>query len=785
LLDAQRFGAGHVRPIVLEGYLMNKALTDGIQLMPPAFALGLDDWSSEDGTPGSSTYDGASNATLIAADADFGGCLEMLKTVSTQKLRYSGNTPMIPGCYWQIRARIKAVSGPLPSVRIAAWAANSSGAHVTGLDETGPSVALQNYGEVVEVSAIVGSGARGGVDMVWGQTPVFAHFGIDLTGVSTGIVRIDDIIIEDVTSIYIQSKLDVVDVTDFGAVGDGTTNNVAAFEAADAAANGRTVLVPEGDFNLNSTVTISSEIRFHGTVTMPSNAQLQLLQNFDYPTYFTAFRNEQTAFEKALQALFNFTDHESLDLMGRSVELTSPVDVHAVVGNKDRHSNRRVIRNGRLSANSNSSWASETVTRTASYDANDPYKLKNVANASGVLAGSLIEGAGVGREVYVRSVNASNGELTLSLPLYAAPSNQTYTFTRHKYLLDFSGFEWLSRFTLENIDFACNGRSSGVMLADDGLIFHVKDCYFSGPKDRGLTSTGEACAGILLDRNQWLSNEQDLSVSQRSSIGFNVNCNDAKIRNTRAIRFNHWCVISGGGAIVSGNHFFQDDSTGGNIRNPGMIIARNHPKITIIGNYIDNCSVEWTNEHDPTPDIVTGYSFGAMTMTGNHFTSSDSVEWFRWISIKPHGTGHFLNGVTITGNVFKAFDGPELQRVENVDDSIAPLLPEKFRNVTIDSNTFNGVRDTFMNPLTIEVEKTSIATGWRTGIGAFMPFEGKARFGTALVPNGPIRNSSNQIVYTQPYFTGETGPTGKSFDIDWSQGVKGKIRATIRCDDTK
>jgi len=110
---------------------MNKALTDGIQLMPPAFELGLDVWSSEDGTPGSDTYDGAANAVLIAADADFGGALELLKTSNTQKLRYTGDTPMFPGCYWQIRARVKAISGPLPSVRVAAWAGDVNGNHVT------------------------------------------------------------------------------------------------------------------------------------------------------------------------------------------------------------------------------------------------------------------------------------------------------------------------------------------------------------------------------------------------------------------------------------------------------------------------------------------------------------------------------------------------------------------------------------------------------------------------------------------------------------------------------
>ena len=67
---------------------MNKAITDGLVLMPPAFSGGLDVWSSEDGTPGSATYDGASNAAFVPADQDFGGCLELLKTDAVQKLQY-------------------------------------------------------------------------------------------------------------------------------------------------------------------------------------------------------------------------------------------------------------------------------------------------------------------------------------------------------------------------------------------------------------------------------------------------------------------------------------------------------------------------------------------------------------------------------------------------------------------------------------------------------------------------------------------------------------------------
>ncbi|MDG1431571.1 MAG: hypothetical protein P8Q23_08375, partial [Paracoccaceae bacterium] len=67
---------------------MNKAITDGIHFTPPDFSGGLTMWSSGDGTPGSDTYDGASNAAFVPADQDFGTSLELQKTESVQKLRY-------------------------------------------------------------------------------------------------------------------------------------------------------------------------------------------------------------------------------------------------------------------------------------------------------------------------------------------------------------------------------------------------------------------------------------------------------------------------------------------------------------------------------------------------------------------------------------------------------------------------------------------------------------------------------------------------------------------------
>ena len=282
---------------------MNKAVTDGILFMPPAFSGGLGVWSSQDGTPGSDTYASTANAAFVPADQDFGGCLELQKTTSVQKLRYMGETPLLPGCYLRVTARVKAISGVLPSVRIAAWAGGAGGAHVTGVVETGPSVALTSYGQVVEISAIIGTGQRQGVDLSWGTSAIYGHFGIDLTGANGGVVRIDDIVIEDATADFLRDMMNWVDVRDYGATGDGVTDDSAAFMAADAAADGRRVLVSKGVYHLAQNVSLNSRVEFEGTVTMPDDRVLQLARDFDLPTYVDAFGDEVLAFKKAFQAL--------------------------------------------------------------------------------------------------------------------------------------------------------------------------------------------------------------------------------------------------------------------------------------------------------------------------------------------------------------------------------------------------------------------------------------------------------------------------------------------------
>lgn len=760
---------------------MNKAITDGVVLMPTAFAQGLNVWSSGDGTAGSDTYENAANALFVAADQDFGGALELLKTQNTQKLRFMGQTPLLPGCYLRISAKVKAISGNLPSVRIGGYPAHNNGSRVAGLPEFSPFTTLQSYGEVVEISAIVGSGARGGVDMVWGATPVYGHFGIDLVGANGGIVRVDDIQIEDVTSVFLRDMISLVDVTDYGAVGDGATDNAAAFEAANAAANGREVFVPAGVFLLNSDVTLDTPVKFEGRVTMPDTAVLQLRRNFCLPTYIEAFENEELAFKKAFQALLNNSDHETLDLGGRKVNVTGPLDMQSAVPGSTSYATRRVIRNGQLEAADSPAWNAEVFSSGATYSPSDARKLTGVSNVASIPVGSLVQGNGVGREVYVRDKDVGRQEITLNKPLYDGEGRQTFTFIKFKYLIDFSGFNSLSKFVMADIEFQCNNRASGIMLARGGISFHVRDCFISRPSNRGITSIGTGCQGLLVDRCQFLSAEDALDASARQSIGFNTNTNDAKIRNNRATRFRHFGMLGGANNIFTGNHFFQGDGVANGLRSAGIILSSNSVGTIISNNYIDNCFIEWTNEHDPSPAFTGGFSFSALSITDNMFLSGDVAPWFSCIVVKPYGPGHFLNGVTVTGNRFRSING-NIDRVDRVDTAFANLDMSRCRNVTMTGNSYLGVTTQVVNPALIDFTQNSVANAWIIEANNSLPFGGQALAVDGLVPIGGVRNSNNVRQYNMPYVDTAQGASGTQVQVVWPTAVRGKVQATIRMD---
>jgi hypothetical protein len=759
---------------------MNKAITDGLVFMPPPFQAGLSAWSSGDGRPGSDTYAGAGGGAFVPADQDFGGCLEFLKTAGTQKVRFMGETPILPGCYLQVRARVKCLSGPLPSVRIAGWPGGPGDVLVPGLVMTGPAKPITAYGEVVEVTAIVGTGQRGGVNMVWNGA-IFGHLGLDFTGANGGLVRVDDIVIEDVTSVFVRDMMAQVDVRDYGAKGDGTTNDFAAFNAADAAANGREVLVPAGTYRVDGDMTFDNRVRFEGTVISPANRRFILRRNFDYATYLDAFGNEEMAFRKAYQALISFADHESLDLGGRRISLTGPLDLQSCDPASTTFQTRRVIRNGQFQAVDGPDWGDSTATSAGTYSTTQPLTLSNVTNIANIQVGSLVTGPGVGREVYVRDVSIAQQRLTLSAPLFDAVGTQTYSFRRFKYLIDMSGYQELNALHFDSIDFFCEGRCSAVLMPPQGLIIQFKDCFFNRPKDRGITSHGLGCQGMLIDGCQFISNEQPQDVEDRKSIGFNANANDVKIRHNRVVKFRHFCVLGGSGSLIVGNHWFLGDEVPNGVRKGGIILTSNSANTVITGNYIDNNFVEWTNEHDSSPAQGSDFSFSGLTITGNFFFCIDVAPWFNWLVIKPYGAGHFIDGLAVTGNVFRAING-NITRIEGIDTTYANLDFSKMRNITFAGNTFNGIDEEVRNPASLTHTQSSRDRIWTATSEPWLPFRGWARAVESVTPIGRLNNAAGDAVYEAPYVEVEHGSTNRQFRMIFGTPVSGRVRAVVRMD---
>ncbi len=760
---------------------MNKALTDGVVFMPPPFADGLNNWSSTDGTSGSPTYAGATNAALVPADQDFDGCLELYKDANSVKVTYRGQTPYEQGCYLRVSARVKVVSGPLPSVRVVGWPGNTSGNHASGYVEAGPSIPLTAYGEVVEVSAIIGSGSRNGVDMIWGGDVTFGHFGLEFTGSNGAIIRIDDMKIEDITGAYLRDMMDWVDVRDFGAAGDGTTNDHAAFLAADAAANGRTVLVPDGVFRITSNLTMNADMRFEGTISMPDNVYLSLTRSFDLPTYIDAFGDEILGFKKAFQALLNYTDHEILDMCGRRIDVTEPIDLHAAYNSGDEFLIRRVIKNGQFYVIDGPAWDVTSVTANGSYNPNNPYKLTNVSNINTIDRGDLVTGTGVGREVYVTDVDVAGNSVTLSQPLFGPGATQSYTFTKFKYILDFSGFSKIHRMTISEVEFQCNGHSSGVRLARGGENAIFQDCFFIKPKNRGITSIGRGCQDLHIERCQFISNEQGLPATSRQSLAFNMNANDAKIRDNRFQRMGGTAVMHGSNHIIQGNHMFQGDEVTQGPRTSGLIFTYENNNTVITGNYIDNCSIELNNEHDAFPDFGSEYSFGGMTITNNIFVTIDAAPWFNFIIIKPYGSGHYVSGMHVRGNTFRTYLG-NIDRVDGVSTTYATLNGWSYRNLTFEDNSFFGINQRTSSPVMLQFDQNSNASTWNLNVDGYMPFGGKARRLQSMVFGDNLKDSSNALVYDMPLVKPAQGSNNTTVQLKWPKAVRGTVYATIRTD---
>jgi hypothetical protein len=286
---------------------------------------------------------------------------------------------------------------------------------------------------------------------------------------------------------------------------------------------------------------------------------------------------------------------------------------------------------------------------------------------------------------------------------------------------------------------------------------------------------------MFIDQCQFLSNEQTLPAQARTSIALNVNANDAKIRNNRIVRFAHFAIMNGTGHLILGNHFFQGDDEVSGVRRAGLVLTQTNVSTVVTGNYVDNCFIEWGNEHDAFPEFNNEFSFGGLNIVGNVFIASNVATFFRWIVIKPYGPDHFLNGFSLIGNSFRVFN-TSADRVEMVDTTVASLDMTKARNVRVDGNSFNQVGQAIMNPIRISHTQNTAADPWTIDASAFLPFGGRVRMVEAVMPEGAITNAANANRYVQPNATVGAGAQGNQATLRWGEAVKGKATVVLRMD---
>jgi hypothetical protein len=260
-----------------------------------------------------------------------------------------------------------------------------------------------------------------------------------------------------------------------------------------------------------------------------------------------------------------------------------------------------------------------------------------------------------------------------------------------------------------------------------------------------------------------------------------VNTNDAKIRNNRSAFCAHFGIFSGGSHIIIGNHIFPDGGGSPTLRRAGLIFTTPNVRGFILGNYIDHCFIELSNEYDENPNSGASYTFGGLSITGNLFLCSDVSPAFRFLTVSPKGSGHSLNGLTVANNTFRSSEG-SIERVEMVDTSNGTLNTASFRNVVFANNTFTGISQATVSPIYVEHTQNSADATWVVDAADYLPFGGRARNVESVVLEGPVRDAGNTVQWAQPYVEVEQGTGGRFANLRWPSALKGRAMVTVRCD---
>jgi len=135
----------------------------------------------------------------------------------------------------------------------------------------------------------------------------------------------------------------------------------------------------------------------------------------------------------------------------------------------------------------------------------------------------------------------------------------------------------------------------------------------------------------------------------------------------------------------------------------------------------------------------------------------------------------------VSGNTFRTFAG-NIDGVEFIDNSIADLDYTLSRNVLFEGNTFNGINQPTINPVTLEFDQMTDASTWTLNVADYLPFGGNARTVSSVIAKGDITNAASQTTYNFPSVVTNAGASNDLVQLKWPETCKGKVVVTARMD---
>lgn len=457
---------------------MNKLIAQDVGLTLPGRLNWLE--ASTDWDAGANT--GA--VGVSSADSDFDECLELIVGRAPLKLRYGGGAHFQTGRRVRVSVRAKVMTGFVSRLEIAAWPASAAAKRPPDVLASAPLRSADQHGGVSEISAIYLLSEE---EAVSGRGRAYDQFGLSIFGALPGArIRIGPLRIDHVPSAPQPLRTERPDPCCRSAKDDVVFDNHPSVQIGGAATDGRPVSVTKGDCFARP------PLHSPGSVPQARDGRLNLRSVLKYSDYLSVIKNDALALEKGLQTLLDVDDHLVLDLEGREISLFKPLEVRSSGAGGIGVSTPRLIRNGRIIARETGNWPTVTVTSPANYSIGDRL-LTNVRNAESILYGMVVEGVGVGEDVYVKNVDAARREVTLSRPLNGVAPAQVYTFRRFPYALDFNAVTFTSAVELADITFSCSGVAGGVMPPAAGHALKLRGCRFEGRKlpDPGYGGHGD------------------------------------------------------------------------------------------------------------------------------------------------------------------------------------------------------------------------------------------------------------------------------------------------------